>query len=292
MIDVCIIGGGPAGVSVALYTARASLKTTIICKNYGALEKAERVDNYYGYTGVSGKNLVETGLQQARDVGAEVFFDEVVGISLDTNDKKSTITIETTTNTFTARAVILATGANRTTPKIKGTEELEGFGVSYCAICDGYFYRGKDVAVLGSGSYALHEVEDLLSLVKSVTVLTNGTEAISFPKDVNIRTDKISELTSTKTMRGEALSGVRFENGDELQISGLFVAMGIAGGTELARKIGAVIKDGSIHVDKNGRTSVPNLWAVGDCVGGLKQIAKAVSDGAIAGTDIVKSFKN
>jgi len=289
LTDVCIIGGGPAGVSVALYTARASLKTTIICRNYGALEKAEHVDNFYGYTGGSGKSLVETGLEQARKVGAEIIQDEVVGISLDV--EKNIITVETTTNTYRTRVAVLATGANRTIPNIKGIDILEGHGVSYCAICDGAFYQKKDVAVLGNGSYALHEVEDLLPLVKSVTVLANGAKPIEFPTGVNVRLEKISELLTTKAMLGEMLSGVRFENGDELSISGLFIAVGIAGGTELARKIGAVIKNGSVQVDNNNRTSVPNLWAVGDCVGGLKQIAKAVSDGAIAGTDIVKFLR-
>ena len=292
MTDVLIIGGGPAGVTAALYTARAGLKTLIICKDHGALGNAERVDNFYGHVEIGGQALVEIGLEQARLVGADVVFDEAVGIS---SVEEGHVVVETTTKTYEARTVVLATGANRTTPNIKGLAALEGRGVSYCAVCDGFFYRGKDVAVLGSSAYALHEAQDLLPIAKSVTVLTNGDDVLAdFPETMSVRREKIREVMAGKAMMGNIFKGVVLESGEELFFSGLFVAVGIAGGTELARKIGAVIDPlkGSIMTDGTFRTTVPGLWAAGDCTGGLKQIAKAVYEGAEAGTDIVRHLRD
>jgi len=289
MIDVIIIGGGPAGVTAALYTARAALKTMILYKDQGALSKAAKVDNFYGHLEISGKELVETGLAQAKRVGVTIVNEEAVGIR--TNEDE-TITIETATAAYTARTAIIATGASRTTPKIKGLAELEGRGVSYCAICDGFFHRGKDVAVIGNSAYALHEVEDLLPIAKSVTVLTNGTEPqVEFPENVIVKIEKIQEVAGQAGIMGEVLSGVTLDSGEEIPLSGLFVAVGVAGGTELARKIGAVVQNNAVSVDEQLRTTVANIWAAGDCTGGLKQIAKAVYQGAEAGTDIVKYLK-
>jgi len=149
------------------------------------------------------------------------------------------------------------------------------------------------VAVLGSGSYALHEAEDVLPIAKSVTLLTNGKKpTVAFPKEIIVRTEKIAEVCGKTNLMGTTtLSGVQLVGGEVVNISGLFVAIGVAGGTELARKLGAVVESGAISADECGRTTVPGLWAAGDCTGGLKQIAKAVHEGAEAGTDIVKFLK-
>ena len=289
MADVLIIGGGPAGITASFYTARAGFETVILYKDFGALQKAAVVDNYYGHLEISGKELVKTGILQARNMGVDVISAEAVGI---TQNENETLTVETLAASYTARAIVIATGASRTTPRIKGLAALEGRGVSYCAICDGFFHKGKDVAVVGNGAYALHEAEDLLPIAKTVTVLTNGKKPMAkFPKSVIVKTEKIKEVCGQAGIMGATLKGVMFDDGEELKLSGLFVAIGVAGGTELARKIGAIVHNNAVTVDEHFRTTVPNLWAAGDCTGGLKQIAKAVYEGAEVGTDIVRYLK-
>ena len=297
MSDVLIVGGGPAGVTAALYTARAGFSTSIICRDSGALGRAALVDNFYGLGKIGGAELVESGLLQAREVGVNVTPGEVVGIAFDDGQFNLHMVGDSSDGNLlenAARAVVLATGATRTTPKIKGLAELDGRGVSYCAVCDGFFYKGKDVAVLGADSYALHEVEDLLPLAKTVTLLTNGaTPSVTFPASVIVRTEKITEVLGKPHVLGTALRGVLFESKDaeELPLDGLFIAIGVAGGTELARKIGAIVQNNAVVVDADMRTNVAGLWAAGDCIGGMKQIAKAVHNGAAAGMDIVKFLR-
>ncbi|MCL1788389.1 MAG: NAD(P)/FAD-dependent oxidoreductase [Defluviitaleaceae bacterium] len=289
MTDVLIIGGGPAGVTAALYTARAGLKTAILYKDHGALGKAAKIDNFYGHMEISGETLVNNGLQQAKNVGIDIINEEAVGITL---NEDQTLTVGTAAAEYTTHAVVIATGASRATPQIKGLAELEGKGVSYCAICDGFFHKGKDVAVIGSSAYALHEVEDLLPIAKTVTLLTNGVEPlVKFPESVTVKTEKILEVTGQATMMGDVLGGVTLEGGEAIPLSGLFVAIGVAGGTALARKLGAVIENNAVTVDQQLRTTVPGVWAAGDCTGGLKQIVKASHEGAMAGMDIVKTLK-
>lgn len=288
--DVIIIGAGPAGVTASMYTSRAGLKTIILYKDFGALEKAAHVDNFYGHLNIGGKQLIKNGIKQARAFGTVVANVEVLDIRCSDDD---TITVKTIGATHTARAVLVATGANRATPRIKGLAALQGRGISYCAICDGFFHKGKDVAVVGNGAYALHEAMDLLPIAKSVTILTNGKEKpqLEFPENVIVRTEKIREICSQSGIMGNVLSGVMLDGGEILPLSGLFIALGVAGGTELAKKLGAVVENNAISVTSNMRTTVPNIWAAGDCTGGLKQIAKAVHEGAEAGTDIVKNLK-
>ena len=304
MYDAIIIGGGPAGATAALYTARAGYKTMLIYKNYGALERAELVENFYGHVKIKGAELVKRGLRQARRVGVKVTKGEVVGLDIE----DGTITVKTSKATHKARAVLLATGTNRTTPDIPGLAALEGHGVSYCAVCDGFFCRGKEVAVLGSGEYALHEVKDLQSVASKITLLTNGEEpTAAFPEGVVIRTERVGELLSgkpddnsgiavlpglKKAVQVPSLSGVKLDTGDEILLAGLFVAVGMAGGAELARKIGAAFNSqGVIITDHQMKTSVSGLWAAGDCTDGVKQIAKAASDGALAGISMVEFLR-
>ena len=143
MTDILIIGGGPAGVSAALYTARAGMKTAIIHKDIGALEKAEKIDNYYGNPGITGPELIKIGQDQAAEVGAELIPGEVVKIEQQFSDNQPHFIVETTNKTYTAQAILLATGASRATPKLPGLAEYESKGVSHCAVCDAFSIRAK-----------------------------------------------------------------------------------------------------------------------------------------------------
>ena len=283
MANVVIIGAGPAGVSAALYTARAGVDTTVLTKGPGALARAEGIENYYGVPGpVSGAELERRGIEGAEAVGVKFVHTEAVGLTF--TDK---LMVETLAGDFPADAVILATGASRAAPPVPGLAALEGRGVSYCATCDAFFYRGKDVAVLGSGEYALHEIAALLPLAKSVTLLTSGAElTASFPAQVAVRTQKVEAILGP-----DKVSGVQLAGGEVLPVDGVFVAMGVAGSTALARKMGAQVEGNKIVVDDKMMTTIPGLFAAGDCTGGLLQVAKAVYEGAVAGNEAAKALR-
>lgn len=280
MHDVAIIGSGPAGVSAAIYTSRAGLDTIIISENYGALIKAEKIENYYGFAlPVSGEKLLSDGILQARRLGVKTINDQVTGLSY--NDGFS---IKTKEGEYVSNSVIIATGANRTAPKIKGFKDFEGKGISYCAACDAFFYKGKDVAVLGCCEYALHEALELLPIAKSVKLLTNGIEPITeFPEEMQIINKEIAAFEGK-----DNLERIKFADETEIFVNGVFIAIGVAGSSDLARKIGAETEGLKIAVDENMATNVPGLFAAGDCTGGMMQIAKAVYEGAKSGTEAVK----
>ena len=217
LYDVIIIGSGPAGISASLYAKRRKLSVLIISKGDGALGKTEKIDNYYGFPkGISGQELYKNGINQAEILGVDIVQDEVVSLSYMENFE-----IETVNSHYETKSVILATGTNRQAPNIKGIKEFEGKGVSYCAICDAFFYKGKDVAVLGNGNYAIHEMEQLKPVVNSVTILTNGEEMVENRYiDVEVDDRKIREF------RGDSkIQEVEFEDNTRQNISGIFVAI-------------------------------------------------------------------
>ena len=283
MPKIIIIGSGPAGVSAALYAVRAGADTTVLTKGPGALDRAEKIENYYGFAQpVSGAELERRSIENAKRLGAKFVTAEAVGLTY-----TDQLTVETLGGDYPADAVILATGASRAAPRIPGLAGLEGHGVSYCAACDAFFYRGKDVAVLGSGEYALHEVQALLPVVKSVTLLTNGAPLTAqFPPEVRVLPQKAEAVLGEKAVTGVQLSG-----GETLAVSGVFAALGVAGSTALARKLGAEVDGSRIVVDEKMQTTVPGLYAAGDCTGGLLQVAKAVYEGAQAATEAVKALR-
>ena len=284
MPDLVIVGSGPAGVSAALYAARAGVRTTVLTKGPGALDRAELIQNYYGFSEpISGAELERRGIEGAKALGVNFVTAEAVGLTY--TDR---LTVETLAGEFPADAVILATGASRAAPKIPGLVGLEGHGVSYCATCDAFFYRGKDVAVLGNGEYALHEVQALLPVVKSVTLLTNGSPLTAqFPPEVAVHPEKIDAILGE-----ERVTGVQLNGGGIVELSGVFVALGVAGSTALARKLGAEVDGNRIVVDpRTMQTTLPGLYAAGDCTGGLLQVAKAGYEGALAGTEAAKALR-
>ncbi len=283
MTDLIIIGKGPAGISAALYALRANMKVTVVGKDIGSLAQAHAIENYYGLsTPLSGTELAQIGVNQAKTLGAEFLEEEV--LDLDFNGQ---FVLKTKTTTLSSKALIMATGSARKKGNIPGMADYETKGISYCAVCDGFFYRGKDVAVLGSGEYALHEAKELLAITEHVTILTNGEPLkVEVPSEI-----KVIE-TPVKKLFGEShLEGLEFKDDSQLNVSGLFVALGSASAADFARKIGAAVDGSKINVDANMQTSVPGLFAAGDCTGGTLQVAVAVGEGAIAGLSAVKYIR-
>ena len=302
MEKVIIIGAGPAGISAALYAVRGNLDPLVINNGIGALEKAEKIENYYGLDHpLSGQELYDTGIAQAKALGVRILDAQVLGVG-----GFDTFTVKTTEGEFETQSLILATGSKRAAPKIPGVKEFEGRGVSYCAICDAFFYRGKDVAVLGNGDFAMHEARELSNTASTVTIYTNGEEPEFTPEgNISVNTMKIQSVEGD-----DLVSGIRFAPDVQEQeikpeadtqdspdtfcrADGVFIAMGTAGSTEIARQMGAELTEkGNIKVDENMETTIPGLYAAGDCTGGLLQVAKAVYEGAQAGINAGKYVRS
>ncbi|MGI6069182.1 MAG: NAD(P)/FAD-dependent oxidoreductase [Blautia sp.] len=284
MEDMIIIGAGPAGISASLYAIRAGVKPLVLYHGTGALEKAEKIENFYGNSEfLTGSQLQERGILQARQMGVQFQETQVLGIG-----GFDTFVVKTTEGDLEARCVVLATGAKRSSPKVPGLKEFEGKGVSYCAICDAFFYRGKQVAVFGNSDFALHEARELAPMAGKVTILTNGLvpdfgEEVEFPVDTRI----------IEKLEGEdRITQVDFQDGSSLPVDGFFVAFGTAGTSQMAKQMGAELTEkGHIVVDSSMQTTIPGLYAAGDCTGGLLQISKAVYEGTLAGIEGAKYVK-
>lgn len=286
MENIVIIGAGPAGISAALYAARGNMNPLVINNGIGALEKAEKIENYYGLEQpLSGKELYERGIAQTKALGVRILDAEVLGIS-----GFDTFTVKTTAGDFDTVSVILATGGKRSAPKIPGLKEFEGRGVSYCAVCDAFFYRGKEVAVVGNGDFALHEAEELRNVTQDVTIYTDGKEPeFSREHPIAVNTMKIQAIEGDDKVSGllmqsdTAAQDAEAPENSFYPADGVFVALGTAGSTEIARQMGAEISDkGNIKTDEEMATTIPGLFAAGDCTGGLLQVSKAVYEGSMA----------
>ncbi|MCL2107400.1 MAG: NAD(P)/FAD-dependent oxidoreductase [Oscillospiraceae bacterium] len=284
--DALIVGHGPAGCSAALYLCRAGLRTAMVGKDRGALERAERIENYYGLASpLRGLELMEIGQAQCRALGASLLRDEV--LSLELREDLSFTAQASSGLELSAKAVLLATGKAKAVPGIEGIRSFEGHGVSYCAVCDAFLYRGREVAVLGAGVYAKHEMEALLPLARRVTLLTNGAKPdFDIPDKIAVIRQKILRLTGEETLRGAVL-----EDGGALEFQGLFVALGSATAGDLARKLGARLERDAIAVNTRQETTLPGLYAAGDCTGSFPQVSIAVAEGAKAGMSMVSHLR-
>ena len=193
--------------------------------------------------------------------------------------------VNTSNDIYKSKVVILATGNKKNKPKITGIEKFEGKGISYCAICDGFFYRNKNVAVIGSGNYAISETNDLINIAKDITILTDGEKAPDFRADnVNIETRGIKEIKGN-----DKVEEIELTDGTDLKVDGIFIAQGVASSTDFAKKLGALVKNDKIIVNEKMETNIKNLYACGDCVGGLLQVSKAVYEGTIAGLNAIRN---
>ena len=274
MIDLIIIGAGPAGISASLYAKRSNNNVLILYNGESNLEKAEKIDNYYGFeNGISGKELYDIGIKQAENIGVKVKKEEVLHIEQITNGFE----IKTAENTYESKALIIATGNKKIRPNIKGIQEFEGKGISYCAICDGFFYKNKNVVVIGNGKFAVNEANILKNIAKSVTILTNGEQTANI-SNIEINTKRIEQITG-----GMRVQEIVFEDKSKMEIDGVFVALGEAGGVDFAKKIGILTNNDNIVVNEKMETNVKGIFACGNTNGGLLQVSKAVYEGAVAG---------
>ena len=283
MYDVIIVGAGPAGISASLYAKRGNLNVLVLYSGESQLEKAHMIDNYYGFPGgISGKDLYEAGIEQAKKLGVDVKEEEVTNIEMIDLGKYK---VKTEENEYETGAIIIATGNKKVKPNIKGIEEFDGKGISYCAICDGFFYRGKNVVLIGNGKFVLSEAKDLENIVSSLTILTNGLE---MEEETAYKVDK----RKIKEIKGdEKVTQIEFEDGDTIDIDGIFVAQGIAGGSDFAKKMGILTNGDDIVVNEKMETNVKGIYSCGNLTGGLLQVNKAVYEGAVAGLEVIKYLK-
>lgn len=283
--DIIIIGAGPAGISASLYAVRANKKVLVLYDDKSSLEKTDKIENYYGFeNGISGKDLYKAGIKQAENIGVDVKKEEVIKIEM-ISENDYNFLVNTLHNRYKSKVVILATGNKKNKPKITGIEKFEGKGISYCAICDGFFYRNKNVAVIGSGNYAISETNDLINIAKDITILTDGEKAPDFRADnVKVETRGIKEIKGN-----DKVEEIELTDGTDLKVDGVFIAQGVASSTDFAKKLGALVKNDKIIVNDKMETSIKNLYACGDCVGGLLQVSKAVYEGTIAGLNAIRN---
>lgn len=284
MYDVIILGAGPAGVSASLYCKRANKNVLIIYNDSSELLKAQKIDNYYGFeNGISGKDLYETGIKQSQNLGVEIIKQEVIKIEME----NGYFNVITEKNSYKSKSVIIAMGSKKNTLKIQGVQEFEGKGISYCAICDGFFYKNKDVAVIGSGNYAISETNDLINIANKITILTNGEKAPGFRADnVEIVTKNIKQISGENRVQE-----IEFDDNSYLKTDGIFIAQGTAGAADFAKKLGIMSQNNNIIVNENMETNIKGIFACGDCTGGLLQVSKAVYEGTKAGLAVIEYLK-
>ncbi len=286
MYDCIIIGKGPAGISAAIYISRSNLKTLVIGKENTALNRAKNIENYYGFEdSISGEELFKNGINQAKKQNIEMKNDEVIDIEY----ANGTYIVKTVNSEYETRTIVLATGKSRKTSNIEGETTFEGKGISYCAICDGFFFKEKNVAVIGNGEYALHEAEILKNVTDKVTIFTNGSK---LPENRSLSIQNVIEGTIDAIKGNTKVEAILLEDKRSIPVDGIFIAQGIASSVDFAKKLGILLKNNDIIVNEDMETNVPGIYAAGDCTGGLLQICKAVYEGAKCGLSIAKKIKN
>ena len=298
--DVVVIGGGPAGLTAALYLARARYRVLVVEKDHfgGQITITSEVVNYPGVGRTSGTELTETMRKQAEGFGAEFLLAEVTGLELSGDVK----TVRTGRGDLKCFGILLATGAHPRMVGFQGEEQFRGRGVAYCATCDGEFFTGKDVFVVGGGFAAAEESVFLTKYARQVTILIRGDDftCAQATADAARSHEKITVLTNTEV---EEVSGdtslryLRYRNTKTGQVTkyhaadgetfGVFVFAGYEPATELVRGLAELNDQGYILTDRSQKTTADGLYAAGDvCVKPLRQVVTAVGDGALAATEL------
>lgn len=300
LYDVVVIGGGPAGLTAALYLARARYRVVVVEQERfgGQITITSEVVNYPGVERTSGAELTETMRRQAERFGAEFLLAEVTGLELEGDVK----TVRTSRGALSCFGVLLATGAHPRMVGFRGEEQFRGRGVAYCATCDGEFFTGKDVFVVGGGFAAAEESVFLTKYARHVTILIRGDDftCAQATADAARNHEKITILTNTvvEEVSGDtALRSIRMRNtktGEETEHQaadgetfGVFVFAGYEPATELVRGLAELDGQGYVLTDRSQKTTADGLYAAGDvCVKPLRQVVTAVGDGALAATEL------
>ena len=298
--DITIIGAGPAGITAAVYAARAGFKVVIVEKNiYGGQSSIiENIENYPGFLKISGADFAEVLYKQAKNFGVEFVFGEAVNVDFSGNMKKIVISDN---NEIISKSVIIANGLKRRTLGCLGEKEFTGRGVSYCATCDGAFFKNKSVLVVGGGNTALEDALYLSGICKDVTIIVRkgnfrGEKILvdSVEKTDNI---KISFNSVVKEIRGskkvESVVLCDDDGNKVLNVDGVFIAIGYQPSNEIYSGKIDINESGYFSSDENCETNVKGVYVAGDCrVKSLRQIATAVGDGAVAGNAAAAFVRN
>lgn len=290
MYDIIIVGAGPAGLTAAVYARRAGKSVLVLEKDTfgGQVTFSPKLENYPGFQEISGNELAQRMLEQAMALGAEIDMDTVSEV-LDGELK----TVVGEAGCYEARSVIIAAGARHRRLNLPGEEEFIGNGISFCAVCDGAFYKDQHVAVIGGGNTALQEVVLLADICKKVTVVQNLAFLTGEEKMIQLLQSKnnIEYIYNTVVTgyEGEtSLQAIRLLNTEtqetsRLEIDGIFLAIGTAPENDAYQKVAKLNEDGYIVSDESCQTGTPGIFVAGDCrTKAYRQVATAISDGAAA----------
>ena len=300
MYDIVIVGAGPAGLTSAIYARRASKKVLVLeAKNYGGqIINTLDIENYPVEAHISGFDFATKLYNQAKDLGAEIVFEKVIEI----NDKKKEKEVITTKNKYVSKAIILATGSENRKLGLENEKDLLGKGISYCATCDGAFYRNKDVAVVGGGNTALEDALYLADIASKVYLIHRRDEFRGEESTVNLLKEKdniefIFNSNISKLNAKEKLESIEIVNSDgttkTINVDGLFVAIGRIPENENFSKLIKLDNFGYIIAGEDCKTNVPGIFVAGDNrTKEVRQLVTATSDGAIAATAAVKYINN
>ncbi len=298
MYDLIIIGAGPAGLSAAIYASRARLNAIVIEQNYvngGQIIDTYEIDNYPGLPGLSGMDLALKMAEHAEKLGVETVNAFVQSLDLNGPVKK----VITDEGTYEAKAVIIASGATHSKLGAQGENQYAGMGVSYCATCDGAFYRGKDVLVVGGGDVAVEDAIFLARGCNKVYVVHRRDELraakvlqeslLSLPNVEMVWNSNLKSITGGMKVENATVVNKLDQTERTIPVSGVFIAVGITPRSEFARNHVDMDEKGYIVANETGATSVPGVFAAGDVrTKQLRQVVTAVADGANAVTSVEK----
>lgn len=284
MYDAIVIGKGPAGLSSALYLGREGYNILVL-GDTGYLEKCKQLNNYLGIESISGIDFVNIAKRQVENVGVKLKNDKALKISKVVEG----FSVLTNTDEYITKTIILALGVKKTSIKIKDIDKFIGKGVSYCVSCDGYFYKNKNIGVIGNSEYAVEEALNLKNYTDNITIYTNENEMdINEKYIVNLKQFNVDNR-KIKTLYGDnELTHIIFDDDDRVGIDGIFIANDTPNIDDLSNSIGIMTEKNKIVIDENNMTNIEGVFVCGDMINNFKQVATAVGSGAIAGNSCVK----